>query len=103
MVERLGPLRTKSELGDAFLALRADAIDASDRPGLQALFERAGAIVAETRSESWRGRPSIDEYRTLADEEFARTARRLNQRARALGVRPDFAETWEAAGLPSVG
>ena len=76
--------------------IRGDVAKAATREDLTKLFRRAGYLVTLTYSPAWEKKfgPRVDDLRRLADDEFAMTARTINQRAEKLGVDADYDETW---------
>jgi len=95
--------RTKNEVGETFMRLRMDVVDALSHESLEDLYRVAAQLVAATRSGDWSRRygEGVEEVRALAEREFARTARALNERARALGTKADFEERWSEAAARS--
>lgn len=91
-----GEIDNKTNLRDVFLRIRKDVERAKSRSALTELFRRAGYLITLTHAASWQEKfgDDIDEIRAVAEEEFARTARRINRRAKAIGTDADYAESW---------
>src|SRR5437868_2918383 len=69
---------------------------ALSRPALTELYKRSGYLVTLTHSPSWEekfGRQAAG-LRRVAQEEFARTARKINHRAEQIGTEADYDEKW---------
>jgi hypothetical protein len=91
-----GEVEHKTDLREIFQAIRRDVEQADSREALTELYRRAGYLVTLTHAPSWKEEfgDEIDEIRRLAEEEFAATARKINQRAKAIGTEADYDETW---------
>jgi hypothetical protein len=76
--------------------IRDDVEKASTRDELTKLFRRAGYLVTLTYSPAWHEKfgAQVDTLRRLADDEFATTARKINQRATQIGTDADYDDTW---------
>jgi hypothetical protein len=72
-----------TDLRNTFQEIRAEVGGANTREDLTKLYRRAGVLVTLTNSPPWRRKfgPAADELRRVAEEEFKRTARVINQRA----------------------
>jgi hypothetical protein len=91
-----GEIDNKTNLHDVFLQIRKDVDDASDRPALTELYRRAGYLITLSYAPAWEKKfgKEIDEIRSVAEDEFATTARKINRRAEEVGTDPDYDETW---------
>lgn len=76
--------------------IRSDVAKAASREDLTRLFRRAGYLVTLTYSPAWQEKfgPQVTALRRLADDEFATTARTINQRAMQIGTEADYDESW---------
>ncbi len=91
-----GEVDSKTDLERIFKEIREDVEKAKRRPALTELYRRAGYLVTLTHAPSWEtkfGREAAS-LRKEAESEFATTARKVNQRARAIGTESDYDETW---------
>jgi hypothetical protein len=63
---------------------------------LTELYRRAGDLITLTRAPSWEEKfgGNAATLRRIAREEFSRTARKINRRARQLGTEADYDEKW---------
>jgi hypothetical protein len=91
-----GEVNSKTGLHNVFVEIRHDVDKARSRAALTELYKRAGYLVTLTRARSWRTKfgSQAGAMRKVGKEEFARTARKINQRAEKVGARPDYDETW---------
>lgn len=91
-----GEVESKSDLKEVFSHIRGDVAKADKRPDLTELYKRAGYLVTLTYSPSWKEKfgSEASELRSLAEEEFGKTADRINSHAKAIGVEPDYDTKW---------
>jgi hypothetical protein len=91
-----GEVESKTDLRNVFTAIRGDVDQAVSREALTELYRRAGYLITLTHAPSWQKKfgDEADELRQVAEDEFARTARQINRRARAIGTEPDYDEKW---------
>ncbi len=91
-----GEVDNQTDLKEISTAIRKDVDGAKSREGLTELYRRAGYLVTLTHAPSWKEKfgGRADRLRTVAEEEFARTARKVNRRAKAIGVDADYDERW---------
>lgn len=91
-----GEVNSEQDLRHIFELIRRDVEQASTRQELTELYRRAGYMVTLTASPAWKKKfgPEADDLRRIAEEEFARTARAINQRAAEVNTEPDYDETW---------
>ncbi|HVU11989.1 MAG TPA: hypothetical protein VHD90_11965 [Phototrophicaceae bacterium] len=91
-----GEVNSKTGLKTIFKEIRADVEKARSRPDLTELYRRAGYLITLTHAPSWEekfGKEASD-YRQVATDEFATTARKINARAKAIGTDADYDESW---------
>jgi hypothetical protein len=91
-----GEVHNKTDLKKTFTEIRHDIDQASSRPALTELYKRAGYLITLTRAPSWEKKfgNDVNALRTLAEDEFAATARRINRRAKEVGVESDYDTQW---------
>jgi hypothetical protein len=91
-----GEVKSVTGLRDIFRAIRRDVGNARSRQGLTELYKRAGYLITLTYAPSWEERfgRRVAGLRRAAQEEFARTARTINRRAKTIGTDADYDETW---------
>lgn len=91
-----GEINSKTALRNVFLDIRHDVDDADSRPQLTELYKRAGYLITLTYAPSWQEKfgTNADTLRGVGEEEFARTARKINRRAEDVGTEADYDETW---------
>jgi hypothetical protein len=87
----------KTDLGRIFSEIRKDVEKAASREDLTELYKRTGYLIMMTHvspvKEKLGGTMKIE--RGLAEREFARTVRKINSRAKEIGIEADFNENWE--------
>jgi hypothetical protein len=91
-----GEIDSKTGLEKVFLAIRHDVDKANSRSALSELYKRAGYLITLTYAPSWEekfGR-NAQALRRVGEGEFSRTARKINRRAKQIGVKADYDETW---------
>jgi hypothetical protein len=94
-----GEVSSKTDMKRVFGAIRRDVTEAKSRQALTELHRRAGYMITLTYAPSWEekfGRKAAG-LREVGEEEFGKTARKINQRAKAIGTEPDYAESWGRA------
>lgn len=91
-----GEVNNEADLRKISGEIRDGVSKANNRADLTKLFRRAGYLVTLTYSPAWHEKfgAEVNDLRRLADNEFATTARAINQRATQLGVDADYDETW---------
>jgi hypothetical protein len=91
-----GEVNSAGDLRRIFAQIRSEVAMATSRDELTELFRRAGYLVTLTFSPAWAKRfgDEVIEIRQLAQEEFSKTAHKINERAKAIGTDPDYDETW---------
>ncbi|HET9587611.1 MAG TPA: hypothetical protein VFO91_02370 [Anaerolineales bacterium] len=91
-----GEVDSQTDLKNVFLEIRRDVEEAGSRSALTELYRRAGYLITLTHAPSWEekfGRQAR-KLRKVGKEEFARTARKINSRARKIGTEADYDEKW---------
>jgi hypothetical protein len=91
-----GEVNSKTGLQNVFVEIRHDVDSAKSRSDLTELYRRAGYLVTLTHAPSWQqkfGRRASG-LRKVGEEEFARTARKVNRRAEKIGAKADYDEKW---------
>lgn len=91
-----GEIDSKTDLKNVFKEIRHDVDEARSREGLTELYKRAGYLITLTHAPSWKEKfgDEAEQLRSLAREEFASTARKINRRAKEIGTEPDYDEKW---------
>ena len=91
-----GEVDNKTDLKNVFSEIRQDVENAKSRSDLTELYRRAGYLITLTMASSWKEKfgDEIDDIRDVAEEEFAKTARRINSRAEEVGTNADYDEKW---------
>jgi hypothetical protein len=86
----------KLVMRDAFSEIRGEVERAASRPELTELYNRAGYLVAIAYDSFWERKFADDimDIRYMADQEFGRTARKINNRAERLGLEGNYDEVW---------
>ena len=74
----------------------ADVEEADLRSELTELYRRAGYLITLTNASSWEKKygDDIDDIRKTAEDEFKKTARKINSRAEKIGTDADYDEKW---------
>lgn len=91
-----GEINSKTGMKKVFIAIRSDVKQAKSRTTLSELYKRAGYLITLTHAPSWNvkfGREAV-QLRKIGEEEFGKTARKINSRAKALHAEADFDEKW---------
>ena len=91
-----GEVDSKSGLKRIFGGIRRDVTGAASRPALTELYRRAGYLITLTHAPSWEekfGRQA-GTLRHVGEEEFRKTARKINRRAAQIGTEADYDDTW---------
>jgi len=91
-----GEVNSKTSLRRVFEDIRRDVEAAHSRPALTELYKRAGYLITLTHAPSWQEKfgPEAKELRKAGEEEFARTARKINRRAAQIGTKADYDDKW---------
>ena len=96
---------------EAYLPTKGDKIDvrrifrdireavekATSRKELIVLYKHAGYMITLTHATpvNEKAGGTIKMERGITERKFARTVRKINDRAKKIGTEPDFNETWE--------
>jgi len=91
-----GEINNKTDMEKVFMAIRGDVEKADSRSGLTELYKRAGYLITLTHAPSWEekfGREALV-LRKLGEEEFRKTARKINHRAEQIGTDANYDEKW---------
>jgi hypothetical protein len=91
-----GEVNSKTGFQRIFREIRHDVDRARARPDLTELYRRAGYLITLTHAPSWQQKfgAKAPTLRRAGEEEFARTARKINRQAAAIGTEADFDEKW---------
>ncbi len=91
-----GEINNKTDMKKVFSAIRSDIDNAKSRPALTELYKRAGYLITLTHSPAWKEKFNKDAsaLRKLGEEEFQKTARKINRRASEIDTEADYDETW---------
>jgi hypothetical protein len=91
-----GEVHNQTDLKKIFTAIRHDIDTADSRSALTELYKRAGYLITLSHAPSWQTKfgDEASTLRSLAKDEFATTARKINRRAKELGTEPDYDESW---------
>jgi hypothetical protein len=92
-----GKIDSETGMRQVHAELRRDVETAGSRPALTELYKRAGYLITLTYAPSWVekfGRDEAAALRAVAEEEFAKTAKKINRRAAQIGTEADYRETW---------
>ncbi len=91
-----GEINSKTGMKNVFLEIRRDVDHAKSRPALTELYKRAGYLITLTHAPSWEekfGRQASS-LRRVGEEEFSKTAKKINSRAKKIGTDADYDEKW---------
>jgi hypothetical protein len=91
-----GEVNNKTGMRRVFTAIRRDIGEANSRPALTELYKRAGYLIALTHAPSWEQKFGKDAValRQVGEDEFRKTARKINRRATQVGTDADYDEKW---------
>jgi hypothetical protein len=94
-----GDVENKSDLSKIFAEIREDVSRAKSRTGLTELYRRAAYLITLTNAPSWEEKfgNEIKELRELAESEFAKTAHKINQKAKEIDTEADYDDQWGGA------
>ena len=87
---------SKTVLKDAFSEIRDEVGQAASRPELSDLYNRAGYLVELANDSFWERKffDDIEDIRRTAEQEFGKTARKINSQAEKLGIHGNYDEIW---------
>ena len=91
-----GEIDNRIDMEEVFTAIRSDVSKAESRADLTELYRRAGYLITLTYAPSWEekfGREARS-LRKVGEEEFRKTARKINRRAEQIGVEANYDEKW---------
>jgi hypothetical protein len=91
-----GEINNKTDLREVFKSIRGEVEKAGSRPALTELYKWAGYLITLTHAPSWQKKFGKDatELRQVGEDEFRKTARKINDRARQIGTEADYDEKW---------
>jgi hypothetical protein len=91
-----GEVDNKTDMKNVFSAIRDDVEKADSRAELTELYRRAGYLITLTNASSWEKKfgDDIEDIRETAEDEFSKTARKINDRAEKIGTDADYDEKW---------
>jgi hypothetical protein len=91
-----GEVNNMTGMRKVYAEIRRDVQEANSRPALTELYKRAGYLVTLTHAPSWQEKFGCDasKLRTVARDEFRKTAQKINRRAAQVGTEADFDDTW---------
>jgi hypothetical protein len=91
-----GEINNKTGMKRVFTEIRRNVAGAKSRPALTELYKRAGYLITLTYAPSWQQKFGKDApaLRRVGEDEFRRTAHRINRRATKIGTDADFEEKW---------
>ena len=87
----------KIDLRRIFREIREDVESANSREALTELYKQTGYYITLTHASPIDEKfdKNIKTQRGIAEREFARTVRKINQRAKKIGTEADFNESWD--------
>ncbi|MGH8807091.1 MAG: hypothetical protein ACREX0_04350 [Noviherbaspirillum sp.] len=91
-----GEVNSETDLRKVFVDIRRDVDSATSRSALIELYKRAGYLITLTHASSWEAKfgKEVKALRDAGEEEFRKTAQKLNHRAQEIGTAADYDETW---------
>jgi len=89
-------IHDRKDVRRTFAEIRAALEKAASREDLTELYKQAVYMILMTHSSPVNEKDSaIKRRRQSTEREFARTVRLINQKAKKIGVEPDYNEDWE--------
>jgi hypothetical protein len=89
-------IHDRKDVRRTFAEIRAALEKAASREDLTELYKQAVYMILMTHSSPVNEKDSAMKRRRQSTErEFARTVRLINQKAKKIGVEPDYNEDWE--------
>ena len=87
----------KTDLRHIFKEIREDVERAASREDLTELYKRTGYMITLTHASPVKEKSgsALKVERRIAEREFARTVRKINNRAKQIGVEAGYNENWE--------
>ena len=91
-----GEVNSKNDMKRVFSDIRRDVNSAASRPDLTELYKRAGYLITLTHAPSWQEKFGKDApgLRRVGEDEFRKTARKINRRAAEIGTEADYDDRW---------
>jgi len=89
-------INSKAVLQDAFSEIRNEVNRAASRLELTDLYNRAGYLISLAYDSFWERKffDDIEDIRHTAEEEFGRTAHKINDQAEKIGFEGNYDEVW---------
>ena len=87
---------SKAVLKKAFAEIRAEVESAASQYELRELYYRAGYLVSLANDAFWENKffDDIEDAHRTAEEEFRKTARKINSQAEKLGSEGNYDDVW---------
>src|SRR5690349_1661797 len=91
-----GKVDSEADMKERFSDIRKDVDHANSKPALTELYKRAGYLITLTHAPSWKEKLGRDAsaLREIGKDEFRKTAKEINHRAKQIGIDSDYDETW---------
>jgi hypothetical protein len=91
-----GEIDNRTDMEKVFTAIRGDVEEARSRSDLTELYKRAGYLITLTYAPSWEEKfgQEATSLRKVGQEEFRKTARKINRRAEQIGTEANYDEEW---------
>jgi hypothetical protein len=91
-----GEVNSKTGMKRVFTDIRRDVEGAKSRPALTELYRRAGYMITLTYAPSWDEKfgGNAAGLRRVGEDEFRKTARKINRQAETIGTDADYDERW---------
>jgi hypothetical protein len=91
-----GEINSKTGMRKVFRSIRSEVEKVDSRPALTELYKRAGYLIALTHAPSWKEKFGTDatELRQVGEDEFLKTAQKVNRQAQQIGTEADYDEKW---------
>jgi hypothetical protein len=91
-----GEVNSKTDLERIFTQIRHEVDDAKSRPDLTELYRRGGYLITLTYAPSWDEKfgKEAKKLRDVGEDEFKKTAHKINRRAEEIGTEADYDEKW---------
>jgi hypothetical protein len=91
-----GEIMSQTGMKRVFNDIRRDIEPARSRPALTELYKRAGYLIALAHAPSWQTKlgHEASKLREVGEDEFRKTARKINRRAAQIGTEADYDHRW---------
>lgn len=92
-----GEIKSETGMRRVFRDIRRDVERAPSRPALTELYKRTDYLITLTYAPSWKekfGRVEAASLRAVGEEEFTKTAKKINHRAVQIGTEADYQGKW---------